>query len=68
MMPPVFGIRSKYGDRILEGDLFKDGAEVPLAHGEELFLYRNQHDLAMVPRNQSKRMMPRLPRMKMLRW
>ncbi|MFQ6027487.1 MAG: hypothetical protein ACE5Q6_08350 [Dehalococcoidia bacterium] len=36
---PVFGIRSRDGVKLVEGDPFEDGAEIPLAEGEELIVY-----------------------------
>jgi hypothetical protein len=41
-LKPVFGIRSANGTRLIEGDPFKSGAEIPLAQGEELIIYRMQ--------------------------
>lgn len=38
-LKPVFGIRSKSGVKLVEGDPFKAGAEIPLAEGEELIVY-----------------------------
>jgi hypothetical protein len=36
---PVFGIRSRDGIKLVEGDPFKAGGEIPLAEGEELIVY-----------------------------
>lgn len=36
---PVFGIRSRDGVKLVEGDPFKAGGEIPLAEGEELIVY-----------------------------
>ena len=38
-LKPVFGIRSADGVKLVEGDPFKAGAEIPLAAGEELIVY-----------------------------
>ena len=50
----VFGVRSKYGTKILEYDPFTEGAEIPLAEGEELFLYPTRHGLARATRNRDR--------------
>jgi len=36
---PVFGIRSRDGIKLVEGDPFVAGSEIPLADGEELIVY-----------------------------
>lgn len=36
---PTFGIRSANGTRLVEFDPFQEGAEIPLAEGEELIVY-----------------------------
>lgn len=41
----VYGIRSPSGTRILDIDPFLEGREIPLATGEELFLYATPEDL-----------------------
>ena len=38
-LKPVFGIRSRDGVKLVEGDPFRSGAEIPLADGEELIVY-----------------------------
>lgn len=38
-LKPVFGIRSQSGVKLVEGDPFRAGAEIPLAEGEELIVY-----------------------------
>jgi len=38
-LKPVFGIRSADGVKLVEGDPFRSGAEIPLAAGEELIVY-----------------------------
>ena len=38
-LKPVFGIRSRDGVKLVEGDPFQAGAEIPLAEGEELIVY-----------------------------
>jgi len=38
-LKPVFGIRSRDGVKMVEGDPYQDGAEIPLAEGEELITY-----------------------------
>ena len=42
----IFGVRSKYGYKILECNPFDNGAEIPLAEGETLFCYNNEEELA----------------------
>lgn len=36
---PIFGIRSQSGLRLVEGNPFMDGSEIPLAQDEELIVY-----------------------------
>ena len=38
-LKPVFGIQSATGTKLVEGDPFKSGAEIPLAEGEKLIVY-----------------------------
>lgn len=38
-LKPVFGIRSRDGVKLVEGDPFKAGAEIPLREGEDLIVY-----------------------------
>lgn len=45
-MGMIFGVRSRFGTTILECDPFQEGAEIPLAEGEELFCYQNEEELA----------------------
>jgi len=38
-LKPVFGIESAEGTKLVEGDPFQDGSEIPLATGEKLIVY-----------------------------
>lgn len=38
-LKPVFGVKSALGIRLIDGDPFKTGTEIPLAEGEEFIIY-----------------------------
>ena len=50
MESPIVGIRSKIGMKILGIDPFAEGAEIPLALEEELFMYKSRSELAYATR------------------